>query len=717
MQRTLGSAPRLLDVALDEIGDAVHERVGQPLLDRPLAPGEIGLLLLLAMPAVTLGEREQPLGGVRAPVEHHVLATRAQLGIEVVVDRDLPGVDDAHVHAGLDGVIEEHRVHGLAHRLVAAERERQVGYAAGDVNVRQVRPDPARRLDEGDTVTVVLLHPGGDGENVGIEDDVLGREAHLSDQNVVGALGDRALALQRVGLALLVEGHDHHGGAVAAHDLGMFDERRLALLHRDRIHHRLALQALEPRLDHREFRRVDHHRHARDVGLGRDQVEEGRHRLLGIEQALVHVDVDDLRAVLHLVAGDGQRRCVVARGDELAELGRAGDVGALAHVDERDFRREREGLETGQAQQPRHLRNLPRRLALHRAHDGVDVLGRGATAAADHVDQAGIREFAEQRGHELRALVVAAELVGQTGIGIGADEGIGDARDLGDMGAHFSRPQRAVQSDRERRGVAHRAPERRRRLAGEQPPRAIGDGAGDHHRHAHAAHLGDVGDGRDRRLGIERVENRFDQQQVGAALEQPFDLLGISGAQFVEGDRAKAGIGDVGRDRGGAIGRPDRARHEARTAVLVLREIGRGAGELGALDIELMGNIRHAVVGLGDARRGEGVGGDDIGARAEIREVNVADLGRLAEDEQIVVAAHLAVPGIEARAPIAFLVEPERLDHGAHGAVEHQDTLGGDAAERLLGAGHGYRHGNRLRCAPSPRRGEGWGEGVPIYED
>src|SRR5262245_58290766 len=87
----------------------------------------------------------------------------------------------------------------------------------------------------------------------------------------------------------------------------------------------------------------------------------------------------------------------------------------------------------------RHLRNLPRRLALHRAHHRLDVLGRGAAAAADHVDQAGIREFAEQRGHELRALVVAAELVGQTGIGIGAHEGIGDAGDLGDMGAHFSR--------------------------------------------------------------------------------------------------------------------------------------------------------------------------------------------------------------------------------------------------------------------------------------
>ena len=51
--------------------------------------------------------------------------------------------------------------------------------------------------------------------------------------------------------------------------------------------------------DHLEL--VDHDRHAGDVGLGGDQVEERRHRLLAVEQALVHVDVDDLRAVLDLL--------------------------------------------------------------------------------------------------------------------------------------------------------------------------------------------------------------------------------------------------------------------------------------------------------------------------------------------------------------------------------------------------------------------------------
>ena len=130
--------PRFLGVVRDEVGDAVHQRVRQPLADRPFAPGEIDLLRFLALAGEALRDREQPLGRIGAPVEHHVLAGLAQLRIEIVIDRHLAGIDDAHVHAGLDRVIEEHRVHRLAHRLVAAEREREVRHAARDVRVRQV---------------------------------------------------------------------------------------------------------------------------------------------------------------------------------------------------------------------------------------------------------------------------------------------------------------------------------------------------------------------------------------------------------------------------------------------------------------------------------------------------------------------------------------------------------------------------------------------------
>ena len=232
----------------------MHQRMDQALLDRLLAPGKIDLALLRALPAIFLGRLEQPVGGVGATVEDHVLDQLAELGIDVVVERELAGIDDAHVHAGLDGVIEEHRMHRLAHPLVAAEGEGEIGDAARDMHVRQLGLDAARGLDIGEAVIAMLLDAGGDGEDVGIEDDVFRREADLLGQKRVGALADLEFALRGLGLALLVEGHHHHGGAVAADLLGVLEEGPLAFLHADRIHHRLALHAFQPGLDHRPFR-------------------------------------------------------------------------------------------------------------------------------------------------------------------------------------------------------------------------------------------------------------------------------------------------------------------------------------------------------------------------------------------------------------------------------------------------------------------------------
>jgi hypothetical protein len=200
----------------------------------------------------------------------------------------------------------------------------------------------------------------------------------------------------------------------------------------------------------------------------------------------------------------------------------------------------------------------------------------------------------------------------------------------------------------------------------------------------HAVRLGDFGDGSDRGLGVERVEDRLDQQKVGAALEQSFDLLGIGGAQLIEGDGAEARVRHIGRDRRGAIGWPECTGNETPPAVLALGGIGGRAGKAGAGDIELVRDVGHAVVGLRDPRRGERVGRNDVGAGAEIGEMDLADLLGLAQHQQIIVAADLPVPGIEASAAVALLVEPEPLDHGAHGAVEHEDALGRELAERLF---------------------------------
>ena len=313
---------------------ALDQRMFKPLFHRPRPPqfgSRIGGLLRPALELV--GHGQQAIGRIRAAVENHVLAQFAQFRIDGVIHVKLPGVDDAHVHARLDGMIQKHAVHGPAHRFVAAETERQVGNAARDMGVRATLADLGASLDEINAVVVMFLDARRHRENVGIEDDIFRREADAGEQ-FVGAFTDLDLAGSSVGLALFVEGHHHHGSAITQALLRLSEERRFAFLHADRIDDALAGQALQPGFDHRPFRGIDHHRHPRDVRLGRDQVQIGDHGRFAVEQAFVHVDVDDLRAVFHLLARDFHGRRVIAIQDQLLERSRSGDVGALTDVDE-----------------------------------------------------------------------------------------------------------------------------------------------------------------------------------------------------------------------------------------------------------------------------------------------------------------------------------------------------------------------------------------------
>ncbi len=115
------------------VGDAIDQRIFEPLLDGVLAPSRVLLFSLRAGALEFLGERDKPLGRVLVAVEHDVLAGLAQLRIDLLIDGELAGVDDAHVHPRLNGVIEEDGVHRLTHRLIAAEGEGEVRDAARDM--------------------------------------------------------------------------------------------------------------------------------------------------------------------------------------------------------------------------------------------------------------------------------------------------------------------------------------------------------------------------------------------------------------------------------------------------------------------------------------------------------------------------------------------------------------------------------------------------------
>src|SRR5260221_1219855 len=421
--------PRLFRVSVDVIHDAFDQGVAEALFNRALTPGvfkHLGLVFLF----YRLGEFNQPLGGIGTAVEQNVLNQFQQVFRNFLIDGELAGIDDAYVHARLDGMVEKRRVHRFAHDVVAAEGKRNVAHAAADFAIRQGGFDEPGRFDEIDRVIVVLLHPGGHGEDVRIEDDVLGRKAGLLGEHFAGACADLDLALDGIRLALFVKSHHHHRGAVAANKPRLFEEFGLAFLEADGVDDRLALDALQARLQDRPLGAVDHDGDARNVRLGGNQVQESGHHLLRIEHAFIHVHVDYLRAAFDLLAGDAQRLFVIAGQDEFGEFRRAGHVGAFADVHEIGFRSDRQGFQAAQARVWLDLGRNARRAVPHRRGNRPDVRRSRAAATADDIQPAVGGELPQIGRHDVRRFIETAESIGEARVGIATDVNWREARKL-----------------------------------------------------------------------------------------------------------------------------------------------------------------------------------------------------------------------------------------------------------------------------------------------
>jgi hypothetical protein len=341
------------------------------------------------------------------------------------------------------------------------------------------------------------------------------------------------------------------------------------------------------------------------------------------------------------------------------------------------------GSSPDRRQRGRQPRRHARRKTRDRLADMGDVLGRGAAAATDDVDQSGLGKFAYQRCGLAGLLVVLAEGVRQAGIRIGADRHIGDARELLDIGAQLLRPERAVEPDHGGLAVADRIPEGLDRLPRERAAGGIGDRARDHDRQIDRQLAHGAAHGVQRRLGVERVEDGLQQDQVGPAFDQRRGRLTVGRHQLVEIDVAKTRIVDARRQRRGAIGGADRAGHEARLPGAFGVLVGNFARQARRRPVELHHHAFHAVVALGRRAGIEGIGLDDVGPGLQVLAVYLADHRRLRQRQQIVVALQIARPVVEALTAIRRLIGRIGLDHGAHGAVEHQDALAQQAFEFL----------------------------------
>ena len=184
-------------------------------------------------------------------------------------------------------------------------------------------------------------------------------------------------------------------------------------------------------------------------------------------------------------------------------------------------------------------------------------------------------------------------------------------------------------------------------------PRAVGDGDRGHHRPADAALVERPLDREQRGLGVQRVEDRLDQQEVDAAVEQPERLLAVGGLELVEGDGARAGVVDVARQRGGLVRRPERAGHEAGAARLRRhRRVGRRARGPRRGDVDLADERLECRSRPARSRCALNVLVSTMSAPAvEVRAVRRLDDVGPGEVQQLVVALDVARRGPRSRSP------------------------------------------------------------------
>ena len=495
---------------------------------------------------------------------------------------------------------------------------------------------------------------------------------HSLDQGVDRPRGDRDLALGGAGLALLVDAHHDHRGAVLANDRHHPGEAALGavtVLVVHGVHDRSAAEQLEAGLDHGRLGRVQHDRQGRAGGQPAQQL---LHVLRAVAPDVVHAHVQQVRAVPGLRAGDLQALVPLLGQHRLAErLGTVG-VGPLAD-------RQVGGVlpEGDRRVQARHARLRPwpaggQRAAADRLDHVPQVLRRGAAAAPHQGQPELLGELGVRCGQLLGRQGVEGAVPGQlwqAGVRHGGDRDPGVLGQVAQVLAHLGRAGSAVQSDRVD-AQRLQSGQRGAYLAAEQHRAGRLDGDLDQHGQVLAGLAQRALEPDHGGLGLEQVLSRLDQQRVGPTLDHRRALHLVAVAQH--GVRRVPQRGQLGA-------RPDRADHEP---LLVRRRPGvrRGTGDLGAGQRELVDPVTDVVLAERREVRAERVGLDRVDAHPEVLVVHRADDVRPSHVEDLV-AALVPLEVVHARVG--------RLEHGAHGTVGDEHALVQEGAEQVGAAAHG----------------------------
>ena len=239
-------------------------------------------------------------------------------------------------------------MHGFTDIIISAERERQVAHSATHMCSRKIPADPSCRLDEVNGIIVMLFYSRGYSQNIGIEDNILRTEAYFPGQNAISPFTNLNLTGKSIRLPFFIKGHHNHGSPVLFHHTGMLDKDFFPFFQGNGINDTLTLHTFQSRKNDIPFRRINHHGYTGNIRFRSNQIQEGGHLGCRIQQAVIHVHINNLRTVFHLLTGNGKRFVIFLLINQPEKFTRTGHIASFAYIHKVYFRRNFKQFQTRQ---------------------------------------------------------------------------------------------------------------------------------------------------------------------------------------------------------------------------------------------------------------------------------------------------------------------------------------------------------------------------------
>ncbi len=303
------------------IADSFYQSVFQTFLQRIFTPDFLLFTFsLLRFYMQVLGICNQFFSCFRTACQNDVFQQHTESRFYIFIEYGRRRVHDPHVHAFVNRMIQEYGMHGLPHIIISTEREGKIADTAAHLRPRQVLLDPFHGTDKVKSVPVMFFHTGSDSQHIRIENNSVRIEIDFLPEETVSTSANLDLPFKRVCLPLFIKSHYDRSCTQLFDASGMLQENLFSFFQRNRIHNTFTLHAHQTFFDHLPFRRVDHHGNTGNIRFGCDQVQESRHLLHGIQHSVIHIDIDHLRAVFHLLAGNCQSLFIIFFLDQAQEL-------------------------------------------------------------------------------------------------------------------------------------------------------------------------------------------------------------------------------------------------------------------------------------------------------------------------------------------------------------------------------------------------------------